>query len=110
MSTTFGVHIEGKDDLIPIARRVGAGPLGLTFSWIHDWAPYLSNDLEVIALDNGQQGIYTLGQIKDHILKQKIHDLESRIQYLDETRDILWEYVPEKDVVALAERFLEMNK
>jgi hypothetical protein len=61
MSTTFGVEI--KDDVIEVAFRSN----GMRF--INELAHLLSDDTPVIALDNSQQGVYTIGDVKDAIGK-----------------------------------------
>jgi hypothetical protein len=64
MSTTFGVKIPSTGDIIPIARRV-SGEVFFT----EDLANLLPDDLEVIAIDNGSQGINTIRDIKNKINK-----------------------------------------
>ena len=61
MSTTFGVEI--KDDVIEVAFRSN----GMRF--INELAHLLPDDTPVIALDNSQQGVYTIGDVKDVIGK-----------------------------------------
>jgi hypothetical protein len=62
MSTTFGIKIPSTGEIKPIARRVG------TSVWFTEpIAELLPNDLEVIAIDNTSQGIYTIGDIKKQI-------------------------------------------
>jgi len=61
MSTTFGVEI--KDDVIEVAFRSN----GMRF--INELAHLLPDDTPVIALDNSQQGVYTIGDVKDAIGK-----------------------------------------
>ena len=61
MSTTFGVEI--KDDVIEVAFRSN----GMRF--INELAHLLPDDTPVIALDNSQQGVYTIGDIKVAITK-----------------------------------------
>tara|TARA_R110000744_G_scaffold344063_1_gene449307 strand:+ start:382 stop:585 length:204 start_codon:yes stop_codon:yes gene_type:complete len=62
MSTTFGVKIEGE--LIPIARRVGIGEGKVHVYSINPIAYFLDEDIEVIAMDNSQQGVHTIKDIK----------------------------------------------
>jgi len=71
MSTVFGVIVpslydEGETEEIVVARRSNG------IRWIHPLARLLSDDTKVEALDNSAQGIYTIGDIKEHINKQKI--------------------------------------
>jgi hypothetical protein len=62
MSTTFGIKIPSTGKIKPIARRVG------TSVWFTEpIAELLPNELEVIAIDNTSQGIYTIGDIKIQI-------------------------------------------
>ena len=84
MSTTFGVKvkiadmehfanytsIEDDDEygLIPVAFRSN----GIRFT--SPLAVLLPNDTPVIAMDNGQQGIYTIGDIKQSIKKIELGD------------------------------------
>lgn len=70
MSTTFGIKIPSTDEIRPIARRVGIGNGKVNIHFIEDLAELLPNDLEVIAIDNSNQGINTVGDIKDQIAKQ----------------------------------------
>ena len=68
MSTTFGIKIGNKE--IPIARRVG-GPNGAIMNFTTDWVDTMEDDKPVIPLDNSAQGIYTIGDIREHIKNQK---------------------------------------
>ena len=56
MSTTFGVEIKG--DMIEVAFRSN----GMRF--INKLAYLLPDETPVIALDNSQQGVYTIGDVK----------------------------------------------
>ena len=64
MSTTFGVKIE--DEIIPIARRVG-GTNGATMWFTNPLGNILDDDIEVIAIDNTNQGVNTIKDIKNII-------------------------------------------
>jgi len=64
MSTTFGVIVKEKE--IKIARRWSDG-YGATMRFTNDLAETLPDETPVIPLDNSAQGIYTIGDIKDHI-------------------------------------------
>tara|TARA_R110000803_G_scaffold88934_1_gene156003 strand:- start:539 stop:868 length:330 start_codon:yes stop_codon:yes gene_type:complete len=70
MSTTFGVQIPSTGEVIEVARRVGRGPLGMELTWTNELGELLPNNTEVIAMDNGQQGINTAGDIHFQIMKQ----------------------------------------
>ena len=61
MSTTFGVEIKG--DMIEVAFRSN----GMRF--INKLAHLLPDDTPVIAMDNSQQGVHTIGDIKVAIEK-----------------------------------------
>ena len=66
MSTTFGIKIPSTGEIEPIARRVGVGNgNGKVSMWFtNPLAELLPDDTEVEAMDNGQQGIFTIGDIK----------------------------------------------
>lgn len=84
MSTTFGVKVKIADmehfanytcieddyeyGIIPVAFRGN----GIRFT--SPLAVLLPNDTPVIAIDNGQQGIYTIGDIKQSIKKIELGD------------------------------------
>ena len=59
MSTTFGVDIKG--DMVEVAFRSN----GMRF--INKLAYLLPDETPVIALDNSQQGVYTIGDVKIQI-------------------------------------------
>lgn len=66
MSTTFGVKVpslydDNKMETIEIAFRSSS------IYWKNPLAQLLPDDLKVIPLDNGAQGIYTIGDIKKEI-------------------------------------------
>jgi hypothetical protein len=65
MSTTFGVKIPSTGEIEPIARRVGVGNGKVSMWFTNPLAELLPDDTEVVAMDNGQQGIYTIGDIKE---------------------------------------------
>jgi hypothetical protein len=65
MSTTFGVKIPSTGEIEPIARRVGVGNGKVSIWFTNPLAELLPDDTEVVAMDNGQQGIYTIGDIKE---------------------------------------------
>ena len=67
MSTTFGVKVpslynEGEFEEIEVAFRNMSG-----VRWKNQLAQLLPDELEVIALDNSPQGIYTIADIKRKI-------------------------------------------
>jgi|TARA_R110000751_G_scaffold134837_4_gene237430 hypothetical protein len=64
MSTTFGVLVNNKE--VSIARRVG-GVDGATIHFTNELAEALPNDTPVIPLDNTAQGIFTIGDIRNHL-------------------------------------------
>ncbi len=74
MSTTFGVIKESKDgsahEVIEVARRVG-GRNGAKMSFIHPLVDHLPDEINVEALDNSPQGIFTIGDIRRHINRQE---------------------------------------
>ena len=69
MSTTFGIILESGIEK-PIARRVG-GPNGAEMWFTDEMAELLPDDTLVEPLDNSPQGIYTIGDIKNHIKTQE---------------------------------------
>ena len=68
MSTTFGIKIPSTGDIIPIARRVGIGNGEVSVYFINSLAELLNDDLEVVAIDNTPQGIFTIKDIKQNKL------------------------------------------
>jgi hypothetical protein len=67
MSTTFGIRIPSTDEIKPIARRVGRGQGKVEVWFTEALAELLDDELEVIAIDNSNQGISTIKDIKKHI-------------------------------------------
>ena len=70
MSTTFGVRINRKiiptmatDEIVEVAFRSN----GMRFT--NELAHLLPDDTPVIALDNTQQGVHTIGDVKKEIEK-----------------------------------------
>lgn len=73
MSTTFGIHREGKKieliddelyeyddyDFLEVAFRGN----GTGIRWVNELAPFLPPETLVYPLDNSAQGIYTIGDI-----------------------------------------------
>lgn len=76
MSTTFGVKIpvDGfEDEVIEIAFRSNQ------IRFTNKLAKLLPDNLEVIALDNTNQGIFTIGDIKKQIIKES-NEIHKNIQ------------------------------
>lgn len=71
MSTTFGVKIPSTGEIVPVARRVGTGNNTVRLTWTEPLAELLPNDLEVEAIDNSNQGINCIGDIKKRIEEQE---------------------------------------
>jgi hypothetical protein len=67
MSTTFGVKIPSTGEIQPIARRVGIGNGKVSVFFTEPLAELLPDDMEVEAMDNSPQGIFTIGDIKEKI-------------------------------------------
>jgi hypothetical protein len=67
MSTTFGIKIPSTGEIEPIARRVGIGNGEVDVYFTNPLAELLPDELEVEAIDNSHQGIYTIGDIKTKI-------------------------------------------
>jgi len=68
MSTTFGIILKSGEER-PIARRVGRTN-GAEMWFTDELAEMLPDNTPVEPLDNTAQGIYTIGDIKNHILNQ----------------------------------------
>lgn len=77
MSTTFGVKIKGTGEIRPIARRVGIGGGKCSVYFTDELACMLPDTLEVEAIDNSNQGINTIGDIKQAIENQKSEQNET---------------------------------
>lgn len=67
MSTTFGIKNPTTEDIEPIARRVGIGNGKVEVYFTNPTAHLLPNDTEVVAINNGNQDIHTVGDIKKAI-------------------------------------------
>jgi hypothetical protein len=67
MSTTFGVKIPSTGEVEPIARRVGIGNGEVNIYFTNPLAELLPDDLKVEGIDNSNQGIYTIGDIKNNL-------------------------------------------
>ena len=74
MSTTFGVKIPSTGEIEPIARRVGIGNGKVSIWFTNPLAELLPDDTEVEAIDNGQQGIFTIRDIKEKIREGEIYE------------------------------------
>jgi hypothetical protein len=68
MSTTFGIITKSGGER-PIAKRVG-GTNGAKMWFTDELAEMLPDNTPVEPLDNSSQGIYTIADIKNHILNQ----------------------------------------
>lgn len=71
MSTTFGIiapslYCKGETEEVEVARQVSS-----TVIWKDPLAQLLPDDTPVEALDNSAQGIYTIGDIRRAVNKQK---------------------------------------
>jgi len=64
MSTTFGIRIPSTYEVVEIARRVGIGDGKVHVYLTEPLAELLPDDLELIAIDNSNQGINTIGDLK----------------------------------------------
>ena len=65
MSTTFGVKIPKTKEIVEVAFRTHY------IRWENPLAQLLPDKTKVYPLDNSAQGIYTIGDIKKSIKKQK---------------------------------------
>ena len=72
MSTTFGIKIPSTGEIEPMARRVGIGDGKVSMQFTNPLAELLPDDTEVEAIDNGQQGIFTIGDIKANMKEEEI--------------------------------------
>lgn len=64
MSTTFGIRIPSTEKVVEVARRVGIGNGNVHVYLTDPLAELLPDDLELIAIDNSNQGINTVGDLK----------------------------------------------
>ena len=65
MSTTFAVKTKGGE-LKDVARR----GRGINMVWLDPMAEMLPDDTSVEAVNNGPQGIFTIGDIKDAMYRE----------------------------------------
>ena len=72
MSTTFGIKIPSTGEIEPMARRVGIGNGKVSMWFTNPLAELLPDDTEVEAIDNSQQGIFTIGDIKTNMKEEEI--------------------------------------
>jgi hypothetical protein len=84
MSTKFGIlteHVEhdkliDKDgDLLDYISHGIFEPVfhrGRHSRWLNEWAKLLPDDTRVYALDNTQQGVFTIGDIKEFMKDNKL--------------------------------------
>tara|TARA_Y100001963_G_C6648876_1_gene384707 strand:- start:331 stop:591 length:261 start_codon:yes stop_codon:yes gene_type:complete len=86
MSTTFKVvntnvkgyckHCDRGAESYEVAhRRAGGRGAGAIITWTNELAKALPDNTKVIAIDNSQQGIYTIGDIKRHKIKKENEDV-----------------------------------
>jgi hypothetical protein len=64
MSTTFGVKIPSSGGAIAVARRVGKGNGKVMLFFTNQLAELLPDETELVAIDNSNQGINTIGDFK----------------------------------------------
>jgi hypothetical protein len=83
MSTTFGIlsiqveHDKLVDEDGDLLEYISSGIFEPVFfrgnnsRWLNNVGPYLPNELKVYAIDNTQQGIFTIGDIIKFIEEKK---------------------------------------
>jgi hypothetical protein len=83
MSTTFGILRDGIDhnkivddegELLDYISENAFEPIWFRTTnsrWLNAVGPFLDDDIKVYALDNSQQGVYTIGDIKEYVKKQE---------------------------------------
>ena len=78
MSTTFAVILKngGQCD---VARRVGRG-----MYFTNEMAELMSDETPVTPTDNSAQGIFTIGDIREHIRKQEEAERETEEEDLED--------------------------
>lgn len=104
MSTTFAVVLKNGEQY-EIARRVGGGILRCEFLFINEvMAELIPDETPVTPTDNTAQGIFTIGDIREHIRKQEEaekggleEDLEDQ-SWIDDLSKI--EYYQRKSIFA----------
>ena len=92
MSTTFAVILKNGEQH-DVARRVGRGILGCELSFTNELTELMSDETPVIPTDNSAQGIFTIGDIREHIRKQEEAEKESEEE---ESEDRSWIDDPSK--------------
>jgi hypothetical protein len=83
MSTTFAVILKNGEQH-DVARRVGRGILGCELSFTNEMVELMSDEIPVIPTDNSAQGIYTIGDIREHIRKQEAAERETEKEDLED--------------------------
>lgn len=83
MSTTFAVILKNGEQH-DVARRVGRGILGCELYFTNEMAELMSDKTPVIPTDNSAQGIFTIGDIREHIRKQEEAERETEEKALVE--------------------------
>ena len=103
MSTTFAVILKNGEQH-NVARRVGRGILGCELYFTNEMAELMSDKTPVIPTDNSAQGIFTIGDIREHIRKQEEAERETEEKalvegsWIDDSSKI--EYYQRKSVFA----------
>jgi hypothetical protein len=72
MSTTFGIKIVGSKEPIKIAHRSNIGKGKIKIKILDPIVYKLQRKCKLIALDNGNQGIETIGDLLDKIEEIKL--------------------------------------
>jgi hypothetical protein len=83
MSTTFAVILKNGEQH-DVARRVGRGILGCELYFTNEMTELMSDETPVIPTDNSAQGIFTIGDIREHIRKQEEAERETEEEGLVE--------------------------
>lgn len=71
MSTIFGVIVNENEEPVEIAHRYGTRSCKVAIDWLNPLAELLPDETPVIPLDNTAQGVFTIGDIKKTIQKNK---------------------------------------
>lgn len=69
MSTKFGVIVDNKT--IEIAHRFSMGDGKTGVSWLNDIAKLLPDSTPVVAINNSNQGVETVGDLRKILKKRK---------------------------------------
>lgn len=113
MSTTFAVIMKDGETTRDIARRVGRGVLGAEMWFTDGLAEFLSDDTPVHPTDNTAQGIYTIGDIRAHIEKQrKAEDMNRLIDTINESEEDETSWIKDPSKIEMRQRksaFVPLN-